>query len=70
MNRFRDLYVASADGTGEAELVYVGPRPIADHAWSPREEWLVYADDSPELDDGIRIGFTGGLFGKLGIKPV
>jgi Tol biopolymer transport system component len=50
-----DVWRVRADGTGEAELVYDGPRPIANHAWSPDDVWLVYADDSPELDDGIRI---------------
>jgi DNA-binding SARP family transcriptional activator/Tol biopolymer transport system component len=49
-----DVWRSRVDGQGQPELVYDGPRAITNHTWSRGDEWLVYTEESDELDDGIR----------------
>jgi hypothetical protein len=57
----QDVWKIRSDGTGEPELVHDGPFRITDFAWSPNEEWLVYAESRSTQDRGDILAIRPGI---------
>jgi hypothetical protein len=58
-----DVWMARADGLGEAVLVVDAEPPIATLTWSPDGEWLVLRTSGPRGEEGARdiFGFRPGV---------